>query len=1404
MSMDYRAIDFLDNFNEETRKHIIEFGKRISSQELEADVFLVMARKAICFVDFLCEVKLAYLNGIVICDRVLDMNTEWLHGKTVTVIDDALVSGTTLKKVIDKLENAGVNKVQVFVLSINKDWYNPDMLTNSNGDTYLAMPRFYNTNEKCMQMCYDIVKALSTIPRPYDIDFPLYGEYGIKQEKLNEMLNSSWKAFNVTSASHISNSYASRKTTPKSIVSEYESITFIPPDTIMNSLKVITGIDFQNSCVLKIRAYIRKRVRKTSELSVLFLPFVIFNEVSKNDIDCIIKHFFRTPKEHEIIEHDMVSYESKFRLVQYIIATYLMKIFLADMNFNQESNLNFILTDNVSFPMVKRMNYIFTPNIVNIISKLLNSNFNYFDTLSINSDFCNTPNNMCNCYSSNSLATYDILSTKFMELYENRELKARTLAKEHGKDVFKLKQYQKDMKRLEEGYTFQDLVNTLKKNLNRNFIVSLFLDLAIDTGIAVPITYIKGESIVRAYRHGEDVIFTDVEAKQITFMLNCFLEISSRTEIPALLLEKLLTTFIRFGLHDGIFEKYDYKNIHAQERDFIKIAYYIHGTMARVANNQELSISPIIISNEQAIWLKDVLVSKKLLEVKQGKTEDLSTYYIKEDVAERMAEEHRLLERGKIAKRISHVVGYLYSKKIISENDLVLLNASFGHDQIIPALLAEVSVIVENYSFFKYAILNNFNKWHAMNSIVSFRRSALFIAQNSGFMKLRSYYNQEPRTIIDSVREKNSGNFETQHFFDEFERYWDEKLSNVKEEISANIERQIDLAAIFIIQYGLLFRTIELMIFQKHIGSNKIEEYFNNLKNKVSEKKATKRDDVLSVIKEYNKQFKHSDISAYFRLCDFEINSHTIKSEERLQEIIEAIPLKQDIEKYIHELDRFSKTSNLLGLCQAIEFAHKVISDAEDVDINCIFMHLEKLNNRAEILIAEGCRYINNRGEIEEPVEYPNLIVITKNICTDKTDFQDIENLVKVRQKKINDRRNDAELIYQICGNRIIIMTRGSKTSESLINLASEIQIKLNYNNEFSIHTIVNLNNAYSPYRFLSCVASANIINFMRWYDEFQEILKLNSNFIILSEDDISINKFIEAQLEKTKINDHPHADFLRKEYNAMYLKKGDSLVTQSTKGLTIGVICAKENERSGILQSIKTNFNIELKEKLDSKENHRLIDIGHINRSGYNHEIIVTKCDQGNTSAATAYSSLVHFKPDYVIFVGIAGTCNPAEVNIGDVILPSQIFDVTLKKEKNGVFQTRGEAYRIAGHHVGLVQLFVRKINEELTEFKVLNSAIMSDNSVYATDDSKILQSVLMYNDKIDGIEMESAGIYSADYERDKTKYGVFSIRGVSDNANNVKDDKNHTLAIDNAANVFCNFIEFIFSHIDDIKKIK
>lgn len=248
-----------------------------------------------------------------------------------------------------------------------------------------------------------------------------------------------------------------------------------------------------------------------------------------------------------------------------------------------------------------------------------------------------------------------------------------------------------------------------------------------------------------------------------------------------------------------------------------------------------------------------------------------------------------------------------------------------------------------------------------------------------------------------------------------------------------------------------------------------------------------------------------------------------------------------------------------------------------------------------------------------------------------------------------------------------------------------------------------------------------------------------------------------------------------------------------STKGLVIGIVCAKDNELTAILESIENKFEIKHQHFLDKEENNRSVYTFQILKSGFEMQIFITKqLRQGNTSAATAYNSLAHFKPDYLLFVGIAGSLN-SKIRIGDVLIPQTVFDATLKKEKNdNNFQIRGTIYQIRSELIGFISYFIRSC--AFNDFTVSSENILSDNTVLASDNSEMLKKVFGFNDQIFGVEMESAGIYSADYESRKTKNGVFTIRGISDNSSSIKDDSHHSLAVKNASLVMSELLEKLF----------
>ena len=124
-------------------KSINEFTNAISLST--ADVFMVMSRKAACFITFLKRHGKVSFDGKLVTDRVLDFDTKWLEGKRVILIDDVIVSGTTIYSVIEKLKVAKVCNIKVYVLGVNQKFFNKDIFeyidSNQQAKNYLEIGR---------------------------------------------------------------------------------------------------------------------------------------------------------------------------------------------------------------------------------------------------------------------------------------------------------------------------------------------------------------------------------------------------------------------------------------------------------------------------------------------------------------------------------------------------------------------------------------------------------------------------------------------------------------------------------------------------------------------------------------------------------------------------------------------------------------------------------------------------------------------------------------------------------------------------------------------------------------------------------------------------------------------------------------------------------------------------------------------------------------------------------------------------------------------------------------------------------------------------------------------------------------------------------------------------------------
>lgn len=153
---------------------IMNFAQTIT--DTVADVFIVMSRKAACFIRFLERHGNISFDGELVTDRILDINLKQFAGKNVVIIDDVVVSGTTIYSIVEKLKSVNAQSIRVFVLGVNEEFYNPKLFQYIDEDgkekNYLQAPYLPVSDAACMRICSNIVSTFALDLSPYDVDFP--------------------------------------------------------------------------------------------------------------------------------------------------------------------------------------------------------------------------------------------------------------------------------------------------------------------------------------------------------------------------------------------------------------------------------------------------------------------------------------------------------------------------------------------------------------------------------------------------------------------------------------------------------------------------------------------------------------------------------------------------------------------------------------------------------------------------------------------------------------------------------------------------------------------------------------------------------------------------------------------------------------------------------------------------------------------------------------------------------------------------------------------------------------------------------------------------------------------------------------------------------------------------------
>lgn len=180
----------------------------------------------------------------------------------------------------------------------------------------------------------------------------------------------------------------------------------------------------------------------------------------------------------------------------------------------------------------------------------------------------------------------------------------------------------------------------------------------------------------------------------------------------------------------------------------------------------------------------------------------------------------------------------------------------------------------------------------------------------------------------------------------------------------------------------------------------------------------------------------------------------------------------------------------------------------------------------------------------------------------------------------------------------------------------------------------------------------------------------------------------------------------------------------------------------------------------------------------------------RGTESAALACRALVEaYGPSTVLLVGIAGGV-ATDVRIGDVVVADNIISYDARKVTPDGTRHRGQAQLVPAPIGHRLNEFFRL--EPGVRYRVHRGPIGSGNAVVADPEAEIRHWLYHVNDKVLAVETEAAGVAQSFHETSRLP-GWLTIRGISDTADQSKNDDDHAIAARHAAQVMAILVPFL-----------
>lgn len=728
----------LTKFEAATANSLVEFGKNVAS--IRTDYTICMARKAARLLDLLVLAGGPSPPRPTLFHHVLDQDRSKFKGRTVTLIDDTLILGTTLGKAERELRAAGVKDVESIVFVTDKDHWDDRLVSPTK--TFQSL-----NHQDLLTFCAAEVNALAAFSIPYLSDFPFLKEMRLSRAQI-DLLQSlhGWEAASLTSAAHTAE----------------RGITFsaIPDDGGQQVLARCFGDDAANLVKLcKIRAYARRSNNGIYWTKIV--PIATFAPLTEVSVEQLFERLVRAMEiasdvSMSRLRSDLSSTTSKLRFAQYIVSAAIGRDYCrsASRVMSHGGEITFSTDEAVHLfgPWLRREIVICHRVVESMIdvwagdgarSQPLRKAALPAPVVMLQSDcaeFVVGPGDTLDTVS-NARTLQTDLERIFLRLHQRHELAAREEVKRFGSKIFDVEADEAPHRnRLSVGFEWQTVADCvlrregLRATPMRVARLSFVLDSLVDTGVAVPFLTSKDGIFFRAYRHGEDVVFANQEFALAYDSVHGFLEGSGRSVVPRVELEKLLVTLLRVGIAKRFLQPVH--GLNGATSGVARIGFHLHGAVATFPTNDNL------FADDRESWLSRFLVSDGVLE----QQDDGYRLGMRPEAA------HLTGSASAESQQLGHLIGLLSAEKnetgkaILSRNDLIILASCAQPRDAALALAAELKIIVEGFRRLPRSLATSSKA--ARSQVKDIVHLPLYVAMNSARMKAVCYRNGIAEEVV--------------------------------------------------------------------------------------------------------------------------------------------------------------------------------------------------------------------------------------------------------------------------------------------------------------------------------------------------------------------------------------------------------------------------------------------------------------------------------------------------------------------------------------------------------------------------------------------------------------------------------------------------------------------------------